>query len=112
MFLKDETRTPPEKNIRVALSKKLDSGWSTPSAPITGNYWAEGPTALKIGEEWLVYFDKYTLHQYGAVVSKDLKTWTDVSDKITFPPGTRHGTVFKVTKKEFEGLSRHQIPVK
>lgn len=101
MFLKDETRYPPQKNIRVAVSKKLTGGYGAVSASITGSYWAEGPTVLKKGKEWIVYFDKYRDHRYGAVSSADLESWTDISDKIRFPPGARHGTVFTVTRREF-----------
>jgi hypothetical protein len=104
MFLKDETRIPPQKNIKIATSKKLTKGFSVPSAPITGNYWAEGPTTLKIGNTWIVYFDKYRDHKYGAIQSTDLKTWTDVSDKISLPKGIRHGSIFKITGGEFEKL--------
>lgn len=104
MFLKNETRYPVEKNLRVATAKKLKGPYSAPSKPITGNYWAEGPTAIKIGNQWIVYFDKYRDHAYGAVASTDLVNWTDISDKVQFPKGTRHGTVFTVTKKEFDTL--------
>lgn len=104
MFLKNETRKPPEKNIRIATSRSLTGKYSEPSTPITGNYWAEGPTAIKIDGNWIVYFDKYVDHTYGAVTSTDLKTWTDISDKVHFPKGTRHGTIFTITKKEFDYL--------
>lgn len=104
IFLKDETRYPPQKNIRIATSKKLAGGYSKPSAPITGDYWAEGPTAIKIGDQWIVYFDKYTDHRYGAVASKDMVNWTDISDKIQMPKGIRHGTVFSITKEELAVL--------
>jgi len=106
MFLKDETRYPPQKNIRVATSEKLTEGFGNPSFPITGNYWAEGPTALRIGDKWIVYFDKYRDHKYGAVTSTDLVHWDDISDKIRMPSGIRHGTVFTITKKELEALMR------
>jgi hypothetical protein len=103
MFLKDETPKPvPQKNIRIATSSKLTGDYSLPTKPITGNYWAEGPTAIKIDNNWIVYFDKYRDHKYGAVSSTDLINWTDISDKISFPKGTRHGTVFTITQKEFE----------
>ncbi len=116
MFLKDETKKPPQKNIREAFSNQLTGPYEKPSLPITGNYWAEGPTALKIKGNWIVYFDKYTEHSYGAVAetvkdqkgSKRISTrryWKDISDKISFPAGARHGTVFTITKKEFEKLS-------
>jgi hypothetical protein len=106
MFLKDETRYPPQKNIRIATSKKLTGYYGKPSAPITGNYWAEGPTAIKIGDQWIVYFDKYRDHKYGAVTSKDLVNWTDISDKIQMPAGIRHGTVFTITKDELSALHK------
>ena len=104
LFLKDETRTPPQKNIRIATSKKLTGGYSKPTVPITGDYWAEGPTPIKIGDSWIVYFDKYMDQRMGAVRSKDLKNWEDISDEVSFPKGTRHGTVFKVSQKVLENL--------
>ncbi len=110
MFLKDETRNPAQKNIRVAFTDDLSKPFGKASEPITGAYWAEGPTATKIGDQWVVYFDKYIDHAMGAVASTDLKNWTDISDKVSFPSGTRHGTVFTVTKKEFEKLQK--TPVK
>lgn len=104
MFLKDETKTPPQKNLRIATSKYLTKGYTKPSEPITGKYWAEGPTVLKIGNKWVVYFDKYTQHKYGAIESTDLINWTDVSDKLKVPNGLRHGTVLAITKAELEKL--------
>lgn len=108
MFLKDETKVPkPEKNIRVAFSKSLSKGYGKPSAPITGNYWAEGPTVAYLNGTWIVYFDKYTSGRYGAVSSKDLKTWTDISSELSMPKGIRHGTVFMVSRSDFERSGLH-----
>lgn len=104
MFLKDETRYPPQKNLRLAFSNTLTGGYSTASEPITGQYWAEGPTVLKQGKRWIVYFDKYREHKYGAVASTDLKQWTEISDQLEMPKGIRHGTVFTVSKNELEKL--------
>lgn len=102
LFVKNENSNPPEKNIRVVSSKK-PYGFNPKevSAPITGNYWAEGPSPLQVGEYVYVYFDKYRDRRYGAVRSKDLVHWEDVSDLISFPAGTRHGTAFAVTEEEF-----------
>ncbi len=104
MFLKDETRQPPQKNIRMAFSDKAQGPYSKASKPITGDYWAEGPTAIKIGEDWIVYFDKYRKHRYGAVMSKDLTDWRDISDRVSFPGGFRHGTVLAVDRDILDGL--------
>ena len=99
LFLKDETRHPAEKNIKIATSSELIKNYGKPTNPITGDYWAEGPTPIKIGDYWIVYFDKYRKHKMGAVRSIDLQNWEDISEQIIFPEGTRHGTVF-VAKKE------------
>jgi hypothetical protein len=104
MFLKDETRYPPQKNLRTASSTTLTGGYSTPSAPITGNYWAEGPTVLKKGNQWIVYFDKYRDHKYGAITSTDLVHWTEISELLEMPKGIRHGTVVTITQKELDKL--------
>ena len=104
MFLKDETREPAQKNIKIAYSKKLSSDYSDASAPITGNYWAEGPTTVKIKDRWIVYFDKYRDHKYGAIQSFDLVNWTDISEKISLPNGIRHGTIFKISRQEYDKL--------
>jgi len=105
MFLKNETRYPEEKNIRVAYADKLTGPYTAAGPAVTGKYWAEGPTAIKINDSWIVYFDKYRDHQYGAVTSTDLVNWTDISDKVHFPKGTRHGSVFMITREEFENLT-------
>jgi hypothetical protein len=98
MFLKDETNKPftPQKNIRIAFSDKPTGPYSEPTKPVTGNYWAEGPTAIKIGTEWFVYFDKYTEHKYGLIVSEDLVNWKDISDELKLPDGIRHGTIIEI----------------
>lgn len=106
MILKDETDRPhkPEKNLRVAFADKALGPYGPPSAPITGKYWAEGPTTIKIGDTWHVYFDKYTEHKYGMVTSSDLVEWTDESDQLRMPSGVRHGTAFDVSAEIAKGL--------
>jgi hypothetical protein len=108
LFLKDETRHPAQKNIRVATGIKLTGPYSRPSEPITGNYWAEGPTTVVVNKYRVVYFDKYIDHQMGAVRSKNLKNWEDISHRIEFPKGTRHGTVFIVRRDILERLKSFQ----
>jgi hypothetical protein len=105
MFIKNENILPVEKNIRIVRSKHAGGPFlSEVSAPITGNYWAEGPTPLQIGDYTYVYFDKYREHHYGAIRSRDLETWEDVTDKATFPRGIRHGTAFKAPLQLIEKL--------
>ncbi|HEY9195766.1 MAG TPA: glycoside hydrolase family 43 protein [Mucilaginibacter sp.] len=106
MVFKDERLHPVQKNLKIAYAKNLTGPYSRPEGAITGKYWAEGPTVLHIAGKWIVYFDKYMDHRYGAVSSTDLKNWTDISDQISFPNGTRHGTVLKITIDELNKLKR------
>ncbi len=106
MVVKNENSNPPEKNLRVTRTENIRKGFPTKvSAPITGNYWAEGPAPLFIGDTLYVYFDKYRDHRYGAVRSLDHgETWEDVSDQVSFPKGIRHGTAFAVDASVVETL--------
>jgi hypothetical protein len=102
LILKDETRHPPKKHLQVAVGEDMRGPFSDLQPPFTPDgLWVEGPTAVVIDGHHVVYFDAYTKRHYGAMRSRDLKTWEDVSAKMSFPhEGTpvrmRHGTVIEV----------------
>lgn len=98
LFVKNETLHPEEKNIRVATGISPEKFSTVTSEPITGNYWAEGPSPLRVGEFVYVYFDKYVDRKYGAVRSKDMETWEDVSDSVSFPEKAKHGTTLAISE--------------
>ncbi len=104
LFLKDETLTPPAKNLRVAFADAPAGPFGPASPPITGDYWAEGPAAIKLGDRWFVYFDRYAEHRYGLVTSTDLVRWDDESDRVRFPADFRHGSVLLVPDAILDGL--------
>lgn len=101
MFVKDETFAPVrQKNIRMIRGATPEGPWGPTSPPLTGaDYWAEGPAAIKVGGEYRVYFDKHQADFIGLVISKDLKTWEDVSDKVKFPAHARHGCILAVPRE-------------
>lgn len=99
LIVKDETKTPVKKNLRIATSDHAEGPFGPAGAPFTGD-WVEGPSAIQIDGDYYVYFDHYARPQYyGAMKSPDLKTWQDISKQVQFPPGTRHGTVLRVPEK-------------
>jgi hypothetical protein len=107
MISKDETRYPPAKNLHTATSDKVSGPWSEPSKPFTPEgLWVEGPSALKIGEYWYVYFDCYGQHRFGVMRSADFVEWEDVSDQLRIPEGMRHGTAFEVSTDVLDALLR------
>ncbi|HYG02016.1 MAG TPA: glycoside hydrolase family 43 protein [Chryseosolibacter sp.] len=107
LFLKNETLMPPQKNIRFASGLSPFS-FGKASEPITSqHYWAEGPSAIKLNNEWLVYFDKYKVNQLGLVRSIDLKHWEDASDELEFPEGAQHGSVVRSPYNVIANLINH-----
>lgn len=103
MILKDETQTPVRKNLRLAWSDQISGPYGPAAAPFTRD-WVEGPTALRLGGEWIVYYDMYRDHRYGAVSSRDLRTWKEIDEQISFPAGMRHGTAIEVPERILAGL--------
>ena len=58
---------------------------------------------LRVGEEFLLYYDAYQKKHYGVMRSRDLQTWEDASPQLRLPDeGTpvrmRHGTVIEVPR--------------
>lgn len=117
LIIKDETKFPqPAKNLRLAKAAGARGPFEALSPVFSpAGLWVEGPTAVKIGEDFLVYFDAYTKKHYGALRSRDLVNWEDVTAKMSFPfEGTpdrmRHGTVIAVPRALIEQLRRAPLP--
>ena len=104
LIVKDETLTPLKKNLRIAVGTSPEGPFRDVSAPFTPA-WVEGPSAIRIGDDYIIYFDCYRLHCYGAVRSRNLKDWEDVTSRLSFPKGVRHGTVLRVPNSVVDKLS-------
>lgn len=103
LIVKDETLRPPRKHLRIATGDRAIGPYGPASDPVTPD-WVEGPSVLRVGDAWIVYYDEYTRRRYGAIRSTDLKTWDIISDQIEFPPGARHGTAFVAPAEIVEPL--------
>src|SRR6266850_4686119 len=86
---KDNSR--PKRNLRVAFGETPLGPWRDVSLPFTREF-TEGPSVLKIREDWIIYYDAYRAKRYGAVRTKDFKTFADISRDVSFPEGHKHGT--------------------
>ena len=106
LIFKDETKLPvAKKNLRMATADAAEGPFGQASQPISPD-WVEGPTALKIGERWIVYFDEYTRGRYGAIASADMKKWENISSKAVFPQ--RHPPWNRAGSAQF-GAAKHSI---
>ena len=102
---KESTR--PRRSLRVAFSDNVLGPYTNVSETFTEQY-TEGPTVLKLGDEWIIYFDRYRTNRYGAVKTRNFKTFVDITDEVSFPANQRHGTVFKASLEILEGLKLHK----
>ena len=105
MIIKDETLLPEAKKSLHVLTSQDPYDWNGSISDAISWSWVEGPTVTKIGDDWIVYFDQYKEQRFGAIKSKNLKNWEDISNELVFPEGIRHGTVFKVSKDVLSRLN-------
>jgi hypothetical protein len=104
---KDETRVPQaHKWLFVARGASATGPFEMIAPRITGDYWAEGPTALKIANTWRVYFDRYQEDTWGAAESDDGIHWHEASEKLQMVPGARHGMVVTTTRPFIDTLRK------
>lgn len=101
LICKDNSR--PNLNLRVAFAKSALGPWKNMSEPFTRKF-TEGPCALKIGADWVIYFDAYRENVYGAARTRDFKTFTDITKEVSFPDGHKHGTALVVPREILDGL--------
>ena len=109
LVFKDESNAPfpVQKNLKLAFADAAIGPYGATTAPISPpGTWSEGPTPIKIGDKWFVYFDEYRNGHYGLIASSDLKDWTDMSGQFTLPPGIRHGTVFHAPADIIDALKK------
>lgn len=71
-----------------------------PGSSVQANQWVEGPTLMKVGDEWRLYFDRFRVRtgRYGLATSKDLVHWTDRTAELNLPGDAHHGTICRAPR--------------
>ncbi|MFC0775240.1 glycoside hydrolase family 43 protein [Terrimonas alba] len=103
LLLKDNTR--PERNIKVAFSNSPLGPWTNISKPFSDSF-TEGPTVVKLKDEWLIYFDSYQKKIYEAVATKDFVRFENVTTTVRVPEGHKHGSILTIKRKYLKQLRR------
>lgn len=101
LVLKDNTR--PNRNLKVAHAKAPLGPYSAASEPFSQNF-TEGPSVVRLQNEWLVYFDAYKEKIYGAVGTKDFKIFSSRTADVVVPQGHKHGTIVPVKPRTIRKL--------
>jgi len=105
LVLKDNTR--PNRNIKVAFGKTPTGPWENVSEPFTASF-TEGPTVVRIENQYLIYFDAYREKKYGAVKTSDFKSFSDASSEVSLPEGHKHGTITRVKHNVVEKIKKNK----
>ena len=101
LVLKDNTR--PQRNLRVAFGATPLGPWRDVSEPFTQPF-TEGPSVLRLGDDLIIYFDAYREGRYRAIITRDFKSFEDVTEQMSFPDGHKHGTVLSIEPKLLDDL--------
>ena len=105
VFILKDNRKPGYSNCFCVEGPTPEGPFGNPTATFSPEY-SEGPCAIRVGEEWLIYFDVYREFRYGAVSTKDFKTFTPIDDLISVPEGHKHGTIVKISGRQLKALLR------
>ena len=96
LVLKDNTRL--ERDIKVAFADNPLGPWKNVSKAFTDNF-TEGPSVVKVKDDWLIYYDSYRKKIYEASATKDFIHFENVTSKTKVPEGHKHGTIVTVNRK-------------
>ncbi len=107
VFIVKDNRKPGFSDLFCVVSNKPEGPFENPSANFAPTY-SEGPCAIKIGDDWLIYFDVYRQSKYGAVKTRDFETFIPVDDEISIPAGHKHGTIFKVPESTLLKMKKYR----
>ena len=111
LIFKDQTRDPLRYQVRYATGPTVEGPWSKVQAPLTES-WSEGPSAIQVGKEFVIYYDHYRPPhaQYEGVESTDWIHWESIDDRISFPEHAKHGSFMKITAQEAALLETRHDP--
>jgi beta-xylosidase len=104
MFFKDERLKPLRKRILRASSKSVRGPWQVHGDAFTEE-WSEGPSAIRVGKDTIVYYDHYRdVTGFRAMRSRDLVHWENITHLLGFPPKSKHGSFLRITDEEARRL--------
>ena len=101
LVFKDNTR--PNRNLMSAFGKTPIGPYGDLTERFTETF-TEGPSVVKIDDEWLIYFDTYRKKTYEAVSTKDFINYTCANHRIKIPENHKHGTIVKAPESVIKGL--------
>jgi hypothetical protein len=111
LILKDQTKEPLKYNERWVSGPTVEGPWSELSETINET-WSEGPSVIRLGDRDVLFYDHYRepgIH-YEAIATRDWKHWENITNEISMPEKSKHGSFFHVTEKEAARLLQRHDP--
>ena len=102
-----DNRKPGYSDLFAASATDAEGPYGQPSEKFAPTY-SEGACAVKVGEDWLIYFDVYKQYRFGAVRTRDFQTFEPIDSLISLPAGHKHGTIVKVKESVLEALKAEE----
>lgn len=110
LIFKDERQAAVDGGfLKTRKNFKIAEGSDKPWGPyinireISDTNYTEGPSIIKIGDTFKLYYDRYAQPQkYGVLESTDLINWKP--GIVNMPAGARHGSILEVDSSVVEGL--------
>ena len=66
---------------------------------------AEGPSVMRVGDNWFIYCDYWLAGKNGLFSTNDFSTMTRLNDQFVAPLWVRHGSAFRVPKADYANLN-------
>jgi len=109
LVFKDNTR--PNRNILASFGKTPVGPYGDMTERFTEQF-TEGPSVVKIDDEWLIYFDAYRNKTFEAVSTKDFKNYACANERIQVPEKHKHGTIVKAPESLLHAILDHARNIK
>ncbi len=97
LILKDN-RKPGYSHLFCAFSSSPYGPFHSPSTAFSPTS-SEGPCAIPADDGWIIYYDHYGNHRFGAVFTTDFHSFSPIDEHISLPRNHKHGSIIKVKRK-------------
>jgi hypothetical protein len=94
------------KGLRTAMSLSGRGPFESISDLVTPSL-VEGPTLYRKDDLWVMLYDHFHEHRYGASLSEDGRHWQVSEVEVILPEGPRHGSVIEIDDETGNSIRSH-----
>jgi hypothetical protein len=95
----------PIQDLRVAFASTPVGPWGPSSDAFAGKF-AQAPSALKVGQQWVIWFVDSQDRRLHALETRDFLTFQRMSGEMSFPEGQSPHAVLRVRRSTVDAWLR------